>query len=123
MGLPADSAGPVKQPLIIRSPHTEWDVSSRSELETLLRPTCDQPSVIIDLTNVIFADSTILSELIRMRTHRATRGFSPPALVIASAALRRLMEIVRFQEIFPMYEDLDSALAATTPGVDPSKTS
>jgi hypothetical protein len=59
------------------------------------------------------SDSTILAELIRMRTQRATRGFSPAALVIASAALRRLMEIVRFQEIFPMYEDLDSALAAT----------
>ena len=88
----------------------EWDVYRREELHAALLPAYDEPRVVLDLSAVSYADSTVLSELVRMRRHRLTQGLPSPSLVISTVFLR-ILTITHTQKLWPYYQTLQEALS------------
>jgi anti-anti-sigma factor len=67
--------------------------------------------LIVDLTEVVFVDSTVLGVLIEARSKLAnSRGF---LLVAPGVETRRALAISGLDRHFGVYESLDEALAAT----------
>ncbi len=44
-----------------------------------------------------------------MRSERGKRGFPPARLVVQSQDIRRLVKIVEFDAIWPLYDSLEAA--------------
>lgn len=87
----------------------EWDIYRRDELRALLRHAYDEEEVILDLSAVSYADSTVLSELVSMRKHRDERGLSPVSL-IPSRQFERVLSITRMSHLWPCYLNVEAAL-------------
>jgi anti-anti-sigma factor len=98
-------------PLTISVGEPEWDIAFAPVLERLLEPTYTHPYVILDMGSVRFIDSTCLGKLIKMHKERQLRGFDAARLVIPSESIRRVFALVRFDELFPIYESLSEAMA------------
>ena len=101
-----------REPLVLNFEQSEWDLAGCEDLAKLLKPTYTHPNVILDLTPVTFMDGSCLREVARMQAERAKRGFPPVHLVVASAHIRRVFKIVQFDRVRPLYDKLESALAA-----------
>ena len=96
----------------------EWDIYRRSELEALMRPALDHARVVLDLSAVTYADSTILSVLASLRKARLERGFAASAL-IPSPSIERLLAITRMNRLWPCFGTLEKALdALDAPALD-----
>jgi len=93
----------------------DWDISRRDELEGLLKPVYDWPGdLIVDMTTVVYADSTILAALLVMRNRRKGKSLPLPRLVIASRQVRRLFNISGLDQAFETYDSLPAAEAAAS---------
>jgi anti-anti-sigma factor len=103
------------RPLVIRLQEPEWDLTTCDKLEEQLTPTLDWPNVIIDMSAVKFLDSSCLRKFFKMYQERVTtRGFEPARLVVNASNIRRLLAIVGFDELWPIFETREEALAAAT---------
>lgn len=90
----------------------DWDISRRDELERLLEPAYAWPAgVVIDMSGVDYADSTILAALVVLRNRRRSKKLPLPALVVASRQVRRLLSISGLDEAFACYETVEAATA------------
>lgn len=89
----------------------EWDIYRRDELEALLRPALEKEHVILDLSAVSYADSTVLSALAMLRKGRLGLGLAPSAIV-ASPSVRRLLTITRMDRLWPCFETVEAAMAS-----------
>lgn len=80
--------------------------------DALLEATDRNPErLIVDLSEVVFVDSTVLGVLIEVRSRLAnSRGF---LLVSPGVATRRALAISGLDRQFGVHESLDEALAAT----------
>ena len=87
----------------------EWDIYRRDELRELFRAAYDAENAILNLSAVSYADSTILSELVHMRKHRAAQGLAPVALV-PSRQFERVLSITRMSHLWPCYANVAEAL-------------
>jgi anti-anti-sigma factor len=67
-----------------------------------------QGPAVVDLSAVAFLDGTGLSELVRLARRV---GAGTVVLVVPSAQMRRVFEIVRFGELFRIVERLDEGFA------------
>ncbi|MGA8535253.1 MAG: STAS domain-containing protein [Candidatus Tumulicola sp.] len=107
-----DGSENVAQPLVIRLEEPEWDVSTCERLEQRLAPAIDHADVVVlEMSAVRFMDSTCLGKLVRMYRLRVTgRMFEPTRLVVASPQIRHLFALVKFDELFPIFDTLDEAL-------------
>lgn len=99
-------------PLVLNCKQSEWDIATREDFVKLLKATSSHPSVILDLTPVIFMDGSCLREILMMQAERAKRGFPPAHLVVVSPHVRRVFKIVQFDKFWPLYDNLEAALAA-----------
>jgi anti-anti-sigma factor len=107
--------------LIIRLAGEEWDLSTCEELEELLAPGMEHPTVVIDMTAVRYMDSSSLRKLVQMYQKRVNRaGFSCARLVISSPNIRRLFAIVNLDEIWPIFETLEEACSDASISNDPA---
>lgn len=75
----------------------EYDLARLSEIAALFDSLDDDGSVLIDLAEVTYLDSTVLKELARLRLRDENRVIS---LAGANSNIRRLLKIVGFEEIF-----------------------
>lgn len=101
-----------KDPTIITL-EGDLDITRRDEIHRLLEPTYESAeAVILDLSAVDYADSTILAALIIARNRRRSKGLSLPRLVITSRRIRRVFSIAGLDQAFPIYETLEEAQAA-----------
>jgi anti-anti-sigma factor len=98
------------KPFIFQTDVSEWDIAYSNRLAWRLVATHDAPSVIVDMSNVTYVDSTCLGKLIRMRCERSERGFPPALIVLPSQHLRRVFEIVGFDKIWRLFDTLDEAI-------------
>ena len=98
------------EPFIVTLGRVEYDLGSAQALQTLLEPAHEKPNVIIDLSPVKYLDSASIEKLSRVRRERARKGMRPAKLVIASAQVRRLFEILKFDRLWPIFLTLDDAL-------------
>jgi anti-anti-sigma factor len=97
-------------PLIVALERSEYDIASAEDLSRQLRETYTAPNVILDMSAVTYIDSTCLGRLIKMRKERASRGFLPARIVVASREIRHLFEIVKFDTVWPIFDSLDAAI-------------
>lgn len=67
--------------------------------------------VVVDLTDVSFLDSTGLGALVAARTAATERGVSLP-LVCSQPRILKLFTITGLDDLFPMHESVDAALAS-----------
>ncbi len=75
----------------------EYDLTRREELASLFGSVNGAGALVIDMTNVSYIDSTILSELGSLRQRAAER---PIKLAGANEHLRRIFSIVNFDTLF-----------------------
>lgn len=98
------------QPLVI-SLTGEWDVYRRDELRAVLRSAYDEAIVILDLSGVMYADSTVLGQLVVMRKYRAEKALRPVVLV-PSRQIEHILAITQMDELWPCYPSVTAALAS-----------
>lgn len=98
------------EPFIVTLGRVEYDLGSSEALQSLLEPAHERTNVIIDLSAVKYLDSASIEKLSRVRRERERKGMRPAKLVIGSAQVRRLFEIMKFDRLWPIFFTLDDAL-------------
>lgn len=90
----------------------EIHVSTAPEFSTMLSTTVDGGcmSLVLDLTDVMFIDSTGLSVLLNA-LRQVTHAGGQMAVVCSNPTVLRLFEITRLDTTFDIHADLESALA------------
>jgi anti-sigma B factor antagonist len=89
----------------------EWDIYRRDELHELFAAYYDDLGVVLDLSALTYADSTVLSELVVMRKHRLAQGL-PVVALVPSKTFERILTITGMRQFWPCYTTVESALAA-----------
>jgi anti-anti-sigma factor len=90
----------------------DWDLSRREELHGKITPLLNAPVAILDLSAVNYVDTSVLSEFVNLRKQRTAKGYAPSLLVIASPMVRKIFQITHLDELWQIYDTLDSALNA-----------
>ncbi len=98
------------EPVII-SLRGEYDIDRLPQLRRELEPYYAHPYVVMDLTQVTYADSTCLCEFIRMRKARSEAGIRPACYVVNNDRFGRLFRYLGLDEIFTVVESLEQAIA------------
>lgn len=88
----------------------DFDAYNAEELRGLLRPAHDGAEVVIDFSATRYVDSTCLTELATIRRRRMERGLSNCRLVVPHRNMRKIFEIVGFDQVFPLFNSVDEAL-------------
>ena len=88
----------------------ELDIARKEELHRALSFGPSTRGVLVDLTDVTYADSTALTELLRFH-RRAEEGGIPVAIVVAGAQLDRIIRYAGLYEIFDIFESRNEAIA------------
>ena len=91
----------------------EIHVSTAPEFSAMLNATVDDgpTSLVLDLTRVMFIDSTGLSVLLNA-LRQVTHAGGQMAVVCSNPTVLRLFEITRLDTTFDIYAELEPALAA-----------
>jgi anti-sigma B factor antagonist len=91
----------------------EIHVSTAPEFSGVLAAAIEsgRTSLVLDLSDVMFIDSTGLSVLLNA-LRRVTRAGGAMALVCSNPTVLRLFEITRLDSTFDIHADLEPALAA-----------
>lgn len=79
----------------------EYDLTRKDEIIGLFGSINGESSVVIDMAKVTYIDSTILSELAALRLRDASRSIR---LADPNKQIRRILKIVRFDEVFDIPE-------------------
>jgi anti-sigma B factor antagonist len=87
----------------------DFDAYNRDELRRLLQPALEQPDVVIDFSATRYIDSSCLTELANLRRSRLGAGLPAVRLVISNRNIRKIFQIVGFDQVFPVYESLHDA--------------
>jgi anti-anti-sigma factor len=93
----------------------ELDLTRRDELRAAFALSDNHSSVLIDLSDVTYADSSILSELLRFRAE-AQEKHVRLALLVVSRQLGRLIQYAGLGEAFAIYSDRGAALTSLANG-------
>ena len=98
---------------VIAAP-SEIDVGNATELRQLLLSCADesQPTLVVDMSETVFCDSTGLHQLVRARK-RAVAAGGEVRLVIRSAVVLRLFAVMGIDCWFPVFTSLEEAVADT----------
>lgn len=97
------------RPLIITL-SGQYDIYREPELRRLIAPAKSEESVILDLTEVEYLDSTTLGVLAGIRTERRKSGLAPPHFVVASERLRRIFAVTGLDREWAIHRTLSEAL-------------
>jgi anti-anti-sigma factor len=88
----------------------EYDLTSKEQLRTTLARLSTMPRVVLDFSDVTYLDSTVITELIRMRKLRAASGFERETIVFQHPPLKRLFDILDMGKVFRLVGTLDDAV-------------
>jgi anti-sigma B factor antagonist len=100
----------------------EIHVSTAPEFSAMLSATVagGRTSLVLDLTSVMFIDSTGLSVLLNA-LREVTHAGGQMAVVCSNPTVLRLFEITRLDTTFDIYADLEPAVAAVQATADGSE--
>lgn len=85
----------------------ELDIARKAELRAALSVDAAD-GVLLDMSNVDYADSTALTELLRFRLHAKEREV-PVAVVVATPQLDRIVRYAGLYEVFDVFSNRDDA--------------
>jgi len=86
----------------------ELDLLRRDEIGAMLRVTGPRPPMLVDLSEVTYADSSVLAELLRFHGEAKRHGVRV-ALVIASRQFARLVQYAGLGQAFHIFNSIDAA--------------
>jgi anti-sigma B factor antagonist len=98
MGVARQLAAPLARATILEL-RGSFDVFRRDELNAAFSAVASEHYVVVDLTAVTYADSTILSELVRLHRFLTARAGSL-VFVGASSTIHRLLSITGLDRLF-----------------------
>jgi len=87
----------------------ELDIDRREAVAAALSAAVPPRPALVDLTEVTYADSTIIAELLRFRS-RAERGGGRIAILVGASRVARVLEYAGMKDAFAIFEDRGSAL-------------
>jgi anti-anti-sigma factor len=87
----------------------ELDIDRREAVAAALSAAMPPRPALIDLSDVTYADSTIISELLRFRS-RAERGGQRIAILVGASRVARVLEYAGLKDAFAIFEDRGAAL-------------
>jgi len=90
--------------------HGDLEISRKSEIRAALQAGTGASAVLVDLSGVNYADSTALTELLRVAGD-ARQALIPIAFVVATAQLARIVEVAGLRHAVAIFAELDAALA------------
>jgi anti-anti-sigma factor len=94
----------------------ELDIGRRDEIARALRLGAGRNAILLDFSDVSYADSTVIAELLRFRSD-AGRAERRIALLIGSRQFERLLQYAGLSEAFAVFGDRAAALTyLTAPG-------
>jgi anti-sigma B factor antagonist len=84
----------------------EFDIAQRDVLKDALSALGSQPTVVLDLSQTTYFDSSVLSLLVTLRAERDMRG---AALIIvgASRMVKRIFDLTSLSKVFDMRPSLE----------------
>ena len=90
----------------------EIDLANATRLrqELVALATDEHDWLVVDLTEVAYADSSGIKVLFDLARDLRRRSQSLAVTVPASSPLRRLLKITNFQEVAPICDDVDTAV-------------
>ena len=80
----------------------DWDISNTQDLAHRLEPAFVEPDVTVDLAGLRLISSTLLTALYRIHVERDEQNLPRARLAIDYPLVRRLLEAVKFNEIFDL---------------------
>lgn len=93
----------------------EHDLGSRSRITEMLAGASDQATVLVDLSECTFADSSVVAALVVARDELRRRGGRLAVVIPPEArAMRRVAELARLADILPIHETRSAAEARLT---------
>jgi anti-anti-sigma factor len=87
----------------------ELEIGRKHEIAGALDVTGGEGGILLDFSDVIYADSTSLAELLRFRDDAAKKGV-PIAIVIGSKQFARLIQYAGLSQAFRIFENRADAL-------------
>jgi anti-anti-sigma factor len=87
----------------------ELDISRRAELADALARARAGRAVLIDLSGVPYADSTVIAELLRFRNDAEDEG-RRTALLIGNPQFARILEYAGLSDAFHVFDERGAAL-------------
>ncbi len=87
----------------------ELDIDRREAVAAALSAAMPPRPALIDLSDVTYADSTIISELLRFRS-RAERGGQRIAILVGASRVARVLEYAGLKDAFAIFEDRGEAV-------------
>lgn len=98
------------RPTIIRL-EGEWDFYRSGEVPALLEPARNAERVILDLSDVRYVDSTLITHFMRMRNERP-KEYPAVRLVIANPSVRRIFDIAQLGRVWPIFTTVEEAASS-----------
>jgi anti-anti-sigma factor len=88
----------------------EHDLSTRPRISEALADASKQATVLVDLSECTFADSSVVAALVVAHDELRERGGRLEVVIPADArAIRRLAELARLADILPIHETRSTA--------------
>lgn len=88
----------------------ELEIGRKDEIRQVLQRSARDRAVVVDLSDVTYADSVALTELLRFCVSSAHDAV-PVALVVQTPQFARIVQYAGLAEAFKIFGDRDSALA------------
>jgi anti-anti-sigma factor len=92
--------------------HGELDISRKARIEKELgriRAFGPNSLTVLDLSNVVYADSTFLHALIRLHESLTNEAPGSSVCIVPSKLLVKLFQITGLDRMFPLFENVPSA--------------
>lgn len=87
----------------------ELEIARRAEIRAALKVEGGEKPVLIDFSDVTYADSTAVAELLRFHTEAAAARI-PVAIVYGSPRFARLLQYAGLSDAFAVFDDRAAAL-------------
>ena len=91
----------------------ELEIGRKDEIVRALQVAGSESAILLDFSDVSYADSTSLAELLRFRNDAADRGV-PIAIVIGSRQFARLIQYAGLADAFRIFDSRAAALTELT---------
>ncbi len=88
----------------------ELEIGRKDEITSALTVSGNEPGILLDFSDVSYADSTSLAELLRFRDQAAQRNI-PVAIVIGSRQFARLIQYAGLGDAFRIFDNRAAALS------------